>query len=74
VSAFLDTPAGALSYYEDVGNPLEAAKTAVYTTVTMTGDFFMVKLFPYSYSLFQFGLLYLRFTAVSWYGIGSGSL
>ncbi|KAJ7853343.1 hypothetical protein B0H14DRAFT_2758648 [Mycena olivaceomarginata] len=42
VSAFLDTPAGALSYYEDVGNPLEAAKTAVYTTVTMTGDFFMI--------------------------------
>ncbi|KAJ7809501.1 hypothetical protein B0H14DRAFT_2866079 [Mycena olivaceomarginata] len=29
VSAFIDTPAGALAYYEDVGNPLEAAKDAL---------------------------------------------
>ncbi|KAJ7078233.1 hypothetical protein C8R43DRAFT_1245304 [Mycena crocata] len=42
VAAFIDTPTGALSYYEDVGNPLEAAKTAVYVTVTMTGDLFMI--------------------------------
>ncbi|KAJ7870765.1 hypothetical protein B0H14DRAFT_2725310 [Mycena olivaceomarginata] len=42
VSAFIDTPAGALAYYEDVGNPLEAAKDAVYVTLTMTGDLFMV--------------------------------
>ncbi|KAJ7052954.1 hypothetical protein C8F01DRAFT_1032778 [Mycena amicta] len=39
---FLDTPAGALAYYADVADPLETAKTAVYVTVTQTGDFFMI--------------------------------
>ncbi|KAJ7096115.1 hypothetical protein C8R44DRAFT_379199 [Mycena epipterygia] len=42
VNAFIDTPEGALAYYEDVSNPLETAKTAVYVTVTMTGDFFLI--------------------------------
>ncbi|KAJ7362897.1 hypothetical protein DFH08DRAFT_841633, partial [Mycena albidolilacea] len=42
VSAFIDTPAGALAYYEDLGNPLEAAKDAVYVTLTLTGDLFMI--------------------------------
>ncbi|KAJ6483681.1 hypothetical protein DFH09DRAFT_1211906 [Mycena vulgaris] len=42
MQAFLDDPAGALVYYADVSNPLEIAKTAVYTTVTITGDFFLI--------------------------------
>ncbi|KAJ7853823.1 hypothetical protein B0H14DRAFT_2580213 [Mycena olivaceomarginata] len=42
MEAFLNDPAGALSYYEDVSNRLETAKTAVYVTVTLTGDFFMI--------------------------------
>ncbi|KAJ7096121.1 hypothetical protein C8R44DRAFT_860165 [Mycena epipterygia] len=42
VNAFINTPEGALAYYEDVSNPLETAKTAVYVTVTMTGDFFLI--------------------------------
>ncbi|KAJ7214325.1 hypothetical protein GGX14DRAFT_443730, partial [Mycena pura] len=40
--AFFDTPAGALAYYADVANPLETAKTAIYVTVTQTGDLFMI--------------------------------
>jgi hypothetical protein len=46
MSAFLDTPAGALAYYNNVENPLEATKTAVYVAVTMTGDFFMASTAP----------------------------
>ncbi|KAJ7259399.1 hypothetical protein C8J57DRAFT_1340351 [Mycena rebaudengoi] len=42
VTAFVDTPAGALVYYEDVSNPLETAKTAIYVTITLTGDFIMI--------------------------------
>ncbi|KAJ7608046.1 hypothetical protein DFH06DRAFT_211118 [Mycena polygramma] len=42
VDAFLDTPAGPLSYYADIANPLQLAKTAVYTCLTLTGDFFLL--------------------------------
>ncbi|KAJ6588253.1 hypothetical protein B0H19DRAFT_1098526 [Mycena capillaripes] len=42
VDAFIDSPAGALAYYADVSNPLQAAKTAVYVTLTLTGDFFVI--------------------------------
>jgi len=42
VDAFLDSPLGALAYYADVSNPLQAAKTAVYVTLTLTGDFFVI--------------------------------
>ncbi|KAJ7611914.1 hypothetical protein DFH06DRAFT_154624 [Mycena polygramma] len=40
--AFLDTPEGALAYYANIANPLQLAKTAVYTCLTLTGDFFLI--------------------------------
>ncbi|KAK7050235.1 hypothetical protein R3P38DRAFT_3306447 [Favolaschia claudopus] len=40
--AFLNSPLGALAYYADVSNPLQAAKTAVYVTLTLAGDFFVI--------------------------------
>ncbi|KAJ7730352.1 hypothetical protein DFH07DRAFT_895197 [Mycena maculata] len=42
VDAFLDTPGGSLAYYANISNPLQAAKTAVYVTLTLTGDFFVI--------------------------------
>ncbi|KAJ6599963.1 hypothetical protein DFH09DRAFT_1271508 [Mycena vulgaris] len=42
INAFLDSPNGALAYYADVSNPSQAAKTAVYVTLTLTGDFFVI--------------------------------
>ncbi|KAJ6472843.1 hypothetical protein C8R47DRAFT_1324521 [Mycena vitilis] len=42
MQAFLDTPEGALAYYANIANPLQLAKTAIYTCLTLTGDFFLV--------------------------------
>ncbi|KAJ7242076.1 hypothetical protein C8J57DRAFT_71863 [Mycena rebaudengoi] len=42
VSAFLDSPSGALAYYADISNPLQGAKTAIYVTLTLTCDFFVI--------------------------------
>ncbi|KAJ7607409.1 hypothetical protein FB45DRAFT_948246 [Roridomyces roridus] len=42
MDAFIDSPDGALVYYANVSNPLQAAKTAVYVTLTLTGDFFVI--------------------------------
>ncbi|KAF7353826.1 hypothetical protein MVEN_01068200 [Mycena venus] len=42
MDAFLNSPLGALAYYADVSNPLQAAKTAVYVTLTLSGDFFVI--------------------------------
>lgn len=47
-AAFVDAPAlpdgtpGSLIYYLDLSNPLQAAKTAVYVTLTLVGDGFMI--------------------------------
>jgi hypothetical protein len=40
--AFIDSPEGAIAYYDLVSNPLEAAKDGVYITVTLVADHFMV--------------------------------
>lgn len=34
---------GALDYYLNLSNPLQAAKTAVYVTITLVGDGFVVR-------------------------------
>ncbi|KAK1233226.1 hypothetical protein PQX77_003623 [Marasmius sp. AFHP31] len=44
-AAFIDTqplPDGTLGYYLDLSNPLQAAKTAVYVTLTLVGNGFMI--------------------------------
>ncbi|KAJ6520600.1 hypothetical protein DFH09DRAFT_939678, partial [Mycena vulgaris] len=42
VEAFIDSPDGALAYYANISNPLQATKTAIYVTLTLTGDFFVI--------------------------------
>ncbi|KAF9459672.1 hypothetical protein BDZ94DRAFT_1267757 [Collybia nuda] len=42
ITAFLDAPEGPLQYYQNVSNPLQVAKTAVYVTLTLTGDSFVI--------------------------------
>ncbi|KAJ6496291.1 hypothetical protein C8R45DRAFT_985487 [Mycena sanguinolenta] len=40
--AFIDSPEGAIKYYDLVSNSLEAAKDGVYITVTLVADHFMI--------------------------------
>ncbi|KAF7364331.1 hypothetical protein MSAN_01093300 [Mycena sanguinolenta] len=40
--AFIDSPDGAIAYYDLVSNSLEAAKDGVYITVTLVADHFMI--------------------------------
>ncbi|KAF8142272.1 hypothetical protein K438DRAFT_1878444 [Mycena galopus ATCC 62051] len=40
--AFIDSPEGAIAYYDLVSNQLESAKDGVYITVTLVADHFMI--------------------------------
>lgn len=45
IDAFVDgPPGGALDYYNNLSNPLQAAKTAIYVLLTLVGDGFVVRL------------------------------
>lgn len=44
MNAFVDNPlpGGALEYYGNLANPLQAAKTAIFVLLTLVGDAFVV--------------------------------
>ncbi|PBK67234.1 hypothetical protein ARMSODRAFT_1086201 [Armillaria solidipes] len=43
IEAFVELESGgALQYYSDLSNPLQAAKTAIYVTLTLVGDGFVI--------------------------------
>ncbi|KAF7307995.1 hypothetical protein MKEN_01161200 [Mycena kentingensis (nom. inval.)] len=42
IQAFVYSPNGALAYYDNLANPLEPAKDALYVLLTMAGDLFMI--------------------------------
>ncbi|KAF7297334.1 hypothetical protein MIND_00966700 [Mycena indigotica] len=69
IVAFFMYREGPIAYYEDVSSPLEAAKTAVYISLTLTGDFFLI------YRCYIVGdrrIVFVILPILCWMGAGVG--
>ncbi|KAJ7054730.1 hypothetical protein C8F01DRAFT_483588 [Mycena amicta] len=69
VVAFFVYSDGSLAYFENVSSPLEAAKTAVYISLTLTGDFFLIYR---CYIVWNRKVIFVIVPILCWLGTGVG--
>ncbi|KAJ7054593.1 hypothetical protein C8F01DRAFT_478881 [Mycena amicta] len=71
VQAFVYTAGGPLAYYDNLSNPLEPAKDALYVLLTMAGDLFMIYR---CFMVWNRSWLIVIIPALLWCGLGVGGL